>query len=104
MKKSPYWRDENLWICPNHLPSVKIPFHLDRCWFANCSSVRPPNRPGAQPVKRVPPKTDSALCAWHKCAKGPDGGRAVARPNSKYCSRDCSNRNARWRHKNRGKP
>ena len=30
-------------------------------------------------------------CAWVDCA-------APARPSSKYCSRDCSNRNARRRH------
>jgi hypothetical protein len=30
-------------------------------------------------------------CAWKGCEK-------QARPNSKYCSRNCSNKNARARH------
>ena len=34
------------------------------------------------------------LCAWKDCGK-------PARPNSKYCSRNCSNKNARWRHRPR---
>ena len=38
-----------------------------------------------------------------KCEKGENGKRAKVRSNSKYCSRDCSNRNARWRHKQRKK-
>ena len=33
-------------------------------------------------------------CAWHKCEE-------PARPNSMYCSRNCSNRSARARHKQR---
>ena len=36
------------------------------------------------------------LCTWPGCDK-------VARPNSKYCSRACSNKNARARHKARQK-
>lgn len=32
------------------------------------------------------------ICEWHRCDK-------PARPNSKYCSRRCSNRNARNRHR-----
>jgi hypothetical protein len=31
-------------------------------------------------------------CSWHECVK-------TAAPNSKYCSRNCSNKNARARHK-----
>lgn len=37
------------------------------------------------------------LCAWMDCEK-------QARPNSKYCSRNCSNKNARARHSKRRKP
>src|SRR5690606_23067377 len=37
---------------------------------------------------------DGVTCGWHPC-KNP------RRPNSKYCSRDCSNKNARWRYKQR---
>lgn len=37
---------------------------------------------------------NSDICGWHPCSNPP-------RPNSKYCSRDCSNKNARWRYKQR---
>lgn len=37
---------------------------------------------------------DGDICGWHPCSNAP-------RPNSKYCSRDCSNKNARWRYKQR---
>jgi len=39
---------------------------------------------------------DGGPCAWHECDK-------MARPRSKYCSRECSNKNARLRHKQRRK-
>ena len=41
------------------------------------------------------------ICAWVKCNKGPNGGRNVASKRSKYCSRDCSNRNARANYNSR---
>ena len=41
-----------------------------------------------------PPSGDSGQCAWHECSE-------IARPRSKYCSRNCSNKNARSRHKAR---
>jgi hypothetical protein len=37
---------------------------------------------------------DETLCAWAPCLK-------PRRPRSKYCSRECSNKNARSRHKTR---
>ena len=40
------------------------------------------------------------LCSWKECDKG-HSGPANSRANSKYCSRDCSNRNARALHKER---
>ena len=120
MSRDPYWRDENQWVCPEHLPSVKIPAHIDQCWFAGCTSSRPSMDSRPVPVSipsfadldlaplskdEVPrgrePVKEQALCAWMECNKGASGGRAFARKNSKYCSRDCSNRFARWRHKNR---
>ncbi len=36
-------------------------------------------------------------CEWEGCVN-------TVRAGSKYCSRECSNKNARWRHKNRVKP
>lgn len=43
----------------------------------------------------------SEQCTWHRCDKGSAGGPSIRRKGSKYCSRDCSNKNARWRHKKR---
>ena len=38
------------------------------------------------------PNDHPERCTWHQCNKR-------RRPNSKYCSRNCSNKNARHRHK-----
>jgi hypothetical protein len=43
-----------------------------------------------EPEQKMSPE-GVLLCAWPTCGK-------VARPNSKYCSRNCSNKNARARH------
>jgi hypothetical protein len=40
------------------------------------------------------PSEEQTVCAWHPCQK-------PARPGSKYCCRACSNKNARWRYKQR---
>jgi hypothetical protein len=43
----------------------------------------------------IPPDVKSpTLCVWPPCEKN-------RRKKSKYCSRECSNKNARWRHKMR---
>jgi len=49
------------------------------------------------------PEPSEDLCAWEACDKSPQGGRAERRKGSKYCSRDCSNRNARYRYQQRAK-
>lgn len=46
--------------------------------------------PGCTP----PDIKDENLCVWPPCEK-------PRRKKSKYCSRECSNKNARWRHKMR---
>ena len=46
-------------------------------------------------VSRVAQEGDTEqVCAWKPCTN-------PVRPHSKYCSRTCSNKNARWRHKQR---
>ncbi len=52
--------------------------------------AQPPSEPAAAPV----PAAGVTICAWHECSN-------TARPRSKYCSRNCSNKNARWRHSKR---
>ena len=172
MPSKPYWKDSKFWICPKHLPSVSIPGHIRKCWYAGCTSVRPEKeldpfanfniasvtgdplftkgsqkssqkksssaktkKTGAKNTKKVttksevvqgskgPPKEakktkksaaktkdskpltterNPTLCAWFKCDKDNEKP-AKARNQSKYCSRDCSNRNARFRMKQRKK-
>lgn len=106
------WIDANAWACLQHVPAARLPANCEKCWF--CKAQRPalaegqkipprmkfsdaPARPLPKKVKpsftsvaetrRVPSK-----CAWHECVK-------TAAANSKYCSRNCSNKNARARHK-----
>lgn len=129
--KKPYWKNKQFWICPKHLPSVRIPASIAACWYAGCTSRRPP--PSADNGRIIPTRTipkpkrnvkvtrsrsttramplkssattasaNQVLCAWIECDKGPNGGRAFARKRSKYCSRDCSNRNARANYNARG--
>lgn len=51
----------------------------------------------APPVEEAPPDPPPATtCAWTDCENPP-------RANSKYCSRNCSNKSARWRHAQRTK-
>ena len=169
MPSKPYWKNTKFWVCPRHLPSVNIPGHIDKCWYAGCLSVRPEKevdpfadfdaatlkKISKNPSKRkvhsttaksktknktassvtsqrkkavsTPAKTQTSspkktqskksnttkivtrsveentvLCAWFKCDKD-NGSPAKARNQSKYCSRDCSNRNARYRMKQRKK-
>ena len=209
MPSKPYWKDSKSWICPKHLPSVSIPGHIDKCWYAGCMSQRPEkeidpfahfdlsviqetpatsdptnkqkkkkkttenpsvsqkttesevqhvsqttiqdvstkNDPSAKQNKKtkeqikenttdkIKEKTkektkekpkektkentidktvetssttksetieQDEMCAWFKCDKN-NGKPSKARNQSKYCSRDCSNRNARHRMKQRQK-
>lgn len=124
-----YWKNRNEWICARHLPSICIPASEGQCFFSGCVSVRPKNRPSLEDAKKdekvvvsakkedvriveekkIETKTDiqetdrDDLCSWKDCDKGPNGGIAIRKSRSKYCSRDCSNKNARWRHKQRKK-
>ena len=127
------WIDAKTWICTRHLPSVRMDASIGMCAFSTCDSVRPrresfdrvvavavnseTSKPSAPVQKKAALKktnaqkvapaanTNSAveLCAWFKCTKGPNGGRAESRARSKYCSRACSNSSARHRHKIRVK-
>lgn len=100
-KKKPYWRNEHIWMCPNHLPAAKIPRNVVHCWFNNCDSVRPPMLSFVEEEQKKLESTKR--CAWKDCNKGPKGEAAARREKSKYCSRDCKNKYARWRYKLRQK-
>jgi hypothetical protein len=111
MKGNSTWRNRDTWQCNNHLPVVRYPAGVLSCWYWGCKSKRPieAKRPG--PVERVvavkpvpmaaplvaAPSPAAAIaslevCAWHEC-------ESERRKNSKYCSRECSNKNARARYR-----
>jgi len=122
----PYWRSHKEWVCQRHLPSTRLPAGCKICWYGGCPSVRPPmaERPSEKTEKpkakepiwtgglkieprrtptvkesnprrtRIAAKFANTTCAWKECDE-------QAREKSVYCSRNCSNKNARWRHKQR---
>ncbi|MCO4744155.1 MAG: hypothetical protein KC912_05165 [Proteobacteria bacterium] len=67
---------------------------------ATASNPAPASAAAASGSPLLPPGTPlnkpDSLCGWGPCPND-------ARSNSKYCSRACSNKNARWRHKKRRK-
>ena len=127
------WSLEKCWLCPNKRPPMKDrpspeegvspiipqprrkvmkprarvvprPTVADLVGNAAPESGPPPSPPRAAPkaaartpsVKLTAADGNSTICAWMDCCE-------PARPRSKYCSRNCSNKNARARHKTRGK-
>ena len=97
-----YWRDHEHWVCLRHVPPIRLPATSPRCWMAGCShrpamEARPEPTPDEEPLTFiVHPSVARQItrCAHPECSE-------PARDNSKYCSRLCSNRNARLRHKAR---
>ena len=99
MRPNSVWKNHNQWSCLNHLPSTSYPAGLEECWYSNCPSERPEEskRPADPNLKAIviempAVKVSTGVCEWEGCSK-------PARDNSKYCSRNCSNKNARHRHK-----
>jgi hypothetical protein len=92
----PRWISYGNWGCANHIPMAKIPSTVTSCWY--CGTDRPaidlrpaaPPRAYGQPRDQVLPEMSGGLCAWEGC-KNP------TTTQSKYCSRKCSNNNARAR-------
>ena len=71
-------------VDPNHPHAEFLPYFLAGSFFEHFPDATPPDRKSAD------------LCVWPPCEK-------PRRKKSKYCSRECSNKNARWRHKMRKK-
>ena len=111
------WLNAETWVCDRHAPAAKHPAAAETCWY--CGVARPAgmvlkaagpprlnkNRDSFGDVvtldleyrKHVDGRAEfpaPTACAWKDCDK-PAAGR------SKYCSRECSNKNARWRHRQR---
>ncbi len=96
------WISDDTWACLKHAPSLRLPSSQKKCWL--CGDERPEVM---DVVLDLPTKFEKAkelltqakdifYCAWDGCVNPP-------RTNSKYCSRDCSNKNARKRYSERKK-
>lgn len=102
MRANSEWLTREIWVCRNHLPVVRYRAGTQKCWYHGCLSARPPeeHRPAEviRPVVVVEeppaPVVEVTKCAWKDCQN-------AVRPGSKYCSRNCSNKNARYRHRQR---
>ncbi|MFO0745811.1 MAG: hypothetical protein U1F43_09065 [Myxococcota bacterium] len=107
MQKS-LWKNHGQWQCLAHVPPITLPASAARCWMVGCS-VRPSEAERPEEVIAPPepvvldnvkvlsvgtPNPNGEKCAYPSCNN-------IARDGSKYCSRTCSNRNARKRHKER---
>ena len=96
------WLTSEFWLCRSHMQSVRLPARIDKCWFANCKTHRPDEAFRPEPVEEPEPvvapvsymRSTVQRCSWRGCTE-------QVRENSKYCSRRCSNRNARSRHRKR---
>ena len=99
MPSKPRWIDGNYWTCPRHLISSRFPKERETCYLSTCKQYcggRPLLEYRPQPVRLVETteKPKEGKCALVGCEK-------QKRPNSKYCSRKCNNRNANIRYRAR---
>tara|TARA_B100000674_G_C37376190_1_gene705362 strand:+ start:116 stop:517 length:402 start_codon:yes stop_codon:yes gene_type:complete len=120
----PYWKNKNIWVCPKHLPSVRIPKAVSVCYFSNCTSVRPKMEQKQNPninviktlsINNIVSKTNVEKVAKivkiehkndgiHYCTL--DGCGKIIPQNSKrkkYCSDYCRKKYARTQYRMRMK-
>lgn len=95
------WKDHDHWQCLGHVPPISLPASATRCWMVGCGS-RPPEEQRPEPLPEPIQTAEETvtylgLPGTERCAY--EGCPNAARAGSKYCSRACSNRNARKRHK-----
>lgn len=99
-RRDPIWKNHRAWLCLDHVPPISLPASATKCWMRGCTAHRPDleARPEEEilPVPALAAAEGGERCAWEGCAH-------AAREGSKYCSRRCSNRNARKRFRERGR-
>lgn len=98
------WKDHGHWQCMHHVPPITLPASSARCWMIGCSvrpneDTRPEELPEPEPQPANVVSINGGGGSGERCAYEPCTNHA--REGSKYCSRACSNRNARKRHKER---
>lgn len=103
-----YWKNGERWCCAGHFPHAVHHRLSPRCSYTNCQSSRPPmeNCPSSdfkKPLLKIVESKPEYICSWTKCKRGPNGSHGIQRKNSKYCSVQCKNDNARHRFKMRKK-
>ena len=94
------WVDAETWACLRHAPSLVLPTSQKRCWL--CKNLRPEltckpvkTEESSKPLKKEEnSKPEVITCDLEDCLNSPVSG-------SKYCSRNCSNKNARKRYNRR---
>lgn len=100
MHRDPVWKNHRAWACLDHVPPITLPASATKCWMRGCGAHRPAmdERPEEEILPEPKPTLPEGveLCAWEGCTQH-------ARPGSKYCSRRCSNRNARKRFRERNR-
>ena len=97
-KNGTFWdKDGEFWFCRSHihLQTKRYRPVCETCTYAKCPGRRPP------PVEKIAMGVGNIAgirklelwpsCVWEPCDR-------MKRKNSKYCSRACSNKNARARH------
>ena len=89
--------DQTRWACTRHVPSLYLPVEAKACWL--CGEEKPSSDDNI-PVRSRPLVVDffntKNLCSLNGCL-------SPTQDNSKYCSRNCSNKNARKRYRERKK-
>jgi hypothetical protein len=120
------WSIEKCWLCPNKRPPIKnrpaaeegvtpiltkprakprlrarvvtnpVVTTSTEASPAPTRKAAPTKAPRAAAASKTTAVSATTICAWPDCNEH-------ARHRSKYCSRNCSNKNARARHKTRGK-
>ncbi len=104
-----YWKNSKTWVCPNHLPSARIPSQVSICYFSSCSSVRPPMDENIHMknkvlrtisiVKHQDKNKDVRYCSMIGCEKViPNESK-----RKKYCSDYCRKKFARKQYTERMK-
>ena len=92
------WVSSKEWACTRHVPSLYMPAAVERCLL--CKEERPLGDPPSRvQTKVISEKKDTFEESVKNCSF--EGCLNPARINSKYCSRGCSNKNARKRYKER---